>query len=73
MTHHGYDSDAEGDDSTAAGGGSGDEAAGGPSVGGAGGAGRAEAGGSKSPAQLDPETVFMQVCLQGKPGYAMAN
>jgi hypothetical protein len=61
VTHHGYDSDGEGDDGAAAGGGSGDEATEGAAAGSSGVAGRAEAAGTRSPAQMDPETVFMQV------------
>lgn len=64
VTHHGYDSDGEGDDGAAAGGGSGDEAAGDAAAGSSGAAGRTEAAGARSPAQMDPETVFMQVCIE---------
>lgn len=61
ITHHGYDSDGEGDEGAVAGG-SGDEAAGGAAASGS--AGRAEAGASRGPAvPVDPETVFMQVSL----------
>ena len=61
VSHHGYDSEAEAEDAAAAEGGGGDGAAAGGSAGGAAGAGRTEAGATMSAAQLDPETVFMQV------------
>lgn len=63
MAHHGYDSDAEGDDGAAAGG-SGDEGTSGAAAGGS--AGRPESGTSRGPAvPVDPETVFMQVRERG--------